>query len=62
MPLLKSSEDIKNDIREAVADMHAHIRGEIELPDFEASINRIVKELAEEENQSISSSISESSS
>jgi hypothetical protein len=46
---LKTKEDIKNDIREAVADMHAHMRGEIELPDFFESITRIKKELAEEE-------------
>ena len=47
-PHLKTKEDIKNDIREAVADMHAHMRGDIELPDFFDSINRIKKELAEE--------------
>ena len=48
-PQTKTKEDIKNDIREAVADMQAHLRGEIELPDFFDSINRIKKELAEEE-------------
>ncbi len=48
-PHLKTEEDVKNNIREAVSDMHAHVRGEIELPDFFESINRIKKELAEEE-------------
>jgi hypothetical protein len=47
----KTKDDIKNDIREAVSDMHAHLRGEIELPDFFDSITRIKKELAEEEAQ-----------
>ena len=50
-PQSKTNEEIKNDLRESVADMHAHMRGEIELPDFFESINRIKKELAEEESK-----------
>ena len=46
----KNKENIKDDIREAVADMHADMRGEIELPDFFESLKRIEKELAEEKN------------
>ena len=46
----KTKENIKDDIREAVAEMQADIRGEIELPDFFASLNRIEKELTEEKN------------
>ena len=50
-PQYKTKEDIKNDIREAVSDMHAHMRGEIELPDLWTTLNRIEKELAEEKTK-----------
>ena len=46
----KTKENIKDDIREAVAEMQADMRGEIELPDFFESLKRIEKELTEEKN------------
>jgi ribosomal protein S10 len=47
----KMKEEVKNDIREAVSEMQAHLRGETDLPDFWESLNRIKKELAEEKNK-----------
>lgn len=49
-PLIKTKDDIKNDLSEAVAEMHADMRGETELPDFFESLKRIEKELTEEKN------------
>ena len=39
------------DLRQSVADVDAHLRGEIELPGWEESLAQIKKELAEEDAQ-----------
>lgn len=51
--LPQTKEAFLNDLRESVAEMKAHQRGEIQLPSFEDSIKRIEQELAQEELISI---------